>query len=60
MANVAQDKITHEEVVNNKVKIAPIPEEEEEEAIEVCTPQCNVVRTAECKECMQEEQGELV
>lgn len=29
--NVAQDKITQEEVVNNKVKITLIPEEEGEE-----------------------------
>lgn len=33
--NVAQDKITQEEVVNKKVKITLIPKEEEEEADEV-------------------------
>lgn len=41
--NVAQDKMRQEEVVNNKVKITPIPEEEGGRRGRLgSTPQCNV------------------
>lgn len=55
--NVAQDKMRQEEVVNNKVKITPIPEEEGEEG-EVrldAAVQCGT-RKAVC----EAEHGELV